>query len=189
MQFSSVEKKDLLKSWVVLSIAFAILMSRPLNFASFLYNFLVSGLTVGISFLFHELGHKYLAQRYNCWAEYRSFDFMLIIALAMSFFGFIFAAPGAVMIHGQLTKSKYGKISAMGPLINIVLAGIFLALLYIGISNSIMFYGFYINSLLAVFNMIPFWNFDGLKIWKWSKPAYLSMLLVSIFFIVVSNAI
>lgn len=155
MQFSNIEKKDLLKGWVGISLAFAILLTKNSGFASFLSSLLMSMFTVGLGFLLHELGHKYLAQNYNCWAEFRSFDFMILLAILMSFFGFIFAAPGAVMIHGNLTKNKYGKISAMGPVINIILALVFLVLYYSGFFRGLALNGFYINSLLAAFNMLP----------------------------------
>lgn len=189
MKFSTTEKRDLLKSWIAISLAFAVLLTHQIDIKSFIYNFIISSFTVGIAFLLHELGHKYLAQKYNCWAEFRSFDLMLVLAIAMSFFGFIFAAPGAVMISGNLTKSKNGKISAMGPLINILLAIIFLSLYYAGIFKGISSYGFYINSLLALFNMLPFWVFDGVKILKWNKLVYASMLIVSLLFVVLANII
>ena len=174
---------------MAISLAFAILSTHQIDIKSFIYNFIISSFTVGIAFLLHELGHKYLAQKYNCWAEFHSFDLMLVLAIIMSFFGFIFAAPGAVMISGNLTKNKNGKISAMGPLINILLALVFLALYYMGIFKGISLYGFYINSLLALFNMIPFWEFDGAKILKWNKLVYASMMVVSLLFVVFASII
>ncbi|MBS3108849.1 hypothetical protein J4409_03170 [Candidatus Woesearchaeota archaeon] len=185
MQFSPTEKRDLLKGWIAISTAFSILLTHELDVTIFLMNLVISAFTVGIAFLLHEMGHKYLAQRYNCWAEFRSFDAMLILALVMSFFGFIFAAPGAVMIHGNLTKQKYGRISAMGPLVNIMLAVFFLVLSFfgLGIFKSITFYGFYINSFIALFNMLPFWEFDGVKILRWNKLVYALMVLISMAFV------
>ena len=117
---SEIELKDILKAWIAVSIAFAIALSKSV-FSSELYaKFILASLTVGIGFLLHELGHKVVAQRYGCFAEFRSFDNMLLLAIAMSFFGFIFAAPGAVMISGRVDKRKNGKISAAGPIINLI---------------------------------------------------------------------
>lgn len=164
---------DILKAWLAISIAFGIVLSSSLS--NFYTNFIIAALTVGIGFLLHELGHKIVAQHYKCFAEFRSFDNMLILAIAMSFFGFIFAAPGAVMIAGKVNKEKNGIISAAGPIVNLALALIFLALAFIGLPNLfklIVSYGFMINSWLALFNMMPFWLFDGSKIWKWNKFAY-----------------
>lgn len=172
---SETEIKDIIKAWVAISIAFAIVLSKPVFSPDFYAKFIIASLTVGIGFLFHEMGHKIVAQRYGCFAEFRSFDNMLLLAIAMSFFGFIFAAPGAVMITGRVSKSRSGRISAAGPVVNIVLAMLFLALASLQLPNSlkpIAYYGFLINSWLALFNMIPFWLFDGYKILKWSKLAY-----------------
>jgi len=143
--------------------------------------FAMAAVTVGVSFLAHEVGHKILAQRYGCWAEFRAFNSMLIVAIAMSFFGFIFAAPGAVFIRGHLTKEKYGKISLVGPLTNVIFAIIFLIakILTTGIVKEVSGYGLLINAWLAVFNMIPFLSFDGAKIFKWNKPVYFVVLAVA----------
>ena len=93
---SEKELKDLLKAWIAVSIAFAIAMRGSSLFsADFYFKFVISAMTVGAGFLLHELGHKIAAQRYGCFAEFRSFDNMLILAIAMSFFRVIFAAPGA----------------------------------------------------------------------------------------------
>src|SRR3989339_2142764 len=124
---SEIEIRDLLKAWIAVSIAFAIIMRSSLRL-SFYEVFIVSAITVGTGFLLHELGHKFVAQRYGCFAEFRSFDMMLILAIVMSFFGFIFAAPGAVMISGPVGVRRNGKISIAGPLVNIALALIFLGL-------------------------------------------------------------
>ena len=183
MKFSSTEKKDLLKAWLAISVAFAILTTHGFTISGFLTNFVLSAFTVGIAFLLHELGHKYLAQKYRCWAEFRAFDFMLFLAIAMSFFGFIFAAPGAVMIKGNITTSKNGKISAMGPLVNLALAVVFLGLFYLGLFTKLTFFGFYINSFIALFNMLPFWEFDGAKIFAWNKAIYAGMVAAGLLFV------
>ena len=84
-----------------------------------------------MAFLLHELGHKLVAQKYGCQAEFRSFDQMLILAVIMSFFGFILAAPGAVLIQGRVSRKQNGIISATGPGVNLSLAVMFfIALLF-----------------------------------------------------------
>ena len=172
---SEAEIKDFIKAWIAISAAFAILLSKPVFSPDFYAKFVIASLTVGTGFLLHELGHKIVAQRYKCFAEFRSFDNMLLLALIMSFFGFVFAAPGAVMISGRINRQKNGKISAAGPIVNLALAVIFLALVFAPLPKlfkDIPYYGFVINSWLALFNMIPFWLFDGYKVLKWSKTAY-----------------
>ena len=172
---SEKEIKDILKAWIAISAAFGIVLSSSIFSADFYIKFIVASLTVGTGFLLHEMGHKITAQRYGCFAEFRSFDNMLVLAVAMSFFGFVFAAPGAVMISGRVNERKNGIISAAGPIINLALALVFLGLIFAklpSLFNEIAYYGFIINSWLALFNMIPFWLFDGFKILKWSKLAY-----------------
>ncbi len=188
---SEIEIRDLLKAWVAISIAFAIIMKSSLNL-SFYQTFIVSFITVGTGFLLHELGHKFVAQRYGCFAEFRSFDQMLVMAIAMSFLGFLFAAPGAVMITGPVGKSRNGKISAAGPIINLILAFLFLSFLFLklaGMLKIIALYGFMINSWLALFNMIPIWNFDGVKIWAWNKIAYGVIVAIALLFLFMQNFI
>ena len=79
------EIRDLIKAWIAISIAFAIVM-RGFMEMNFYELFIISAVTVGTGFLLHELGHKIVAQRYGCFAEFRSFDQMLFLAVLMSFF-------------------------------------------------------------------------------------------------------
>ncbi|MFH0868311.1 MAG: hypothetical protein V1831_03280 [Candidatus Woesearchaeota archaeon] len=179
---SETEIRDLLKAWVAISIAFAILLKGSLNL-NFYSVFIIASITVGTGFLLHELGHKLVAQKYGCFAEFRSFDQMLILALIMSFFGFIIAAPGAVMISGPVGVRRNGKISAAGPGVNLVLAMVFLSILLIyptGIIRVIAFYGFFINSWIGLFNLVPIGNFDGSKILKWNKTVYIAMVALAL---------
>lgn len=182
MRFSNIEIKDLAKAWIAISIAFGIVLSRQLNLINAI---IIAGVTVGTGFLFHELGHKFMAQRYRCWAEFRSFDPMLLFAILISFFGFVFAAPGAVMISGYVDMEKNGKISLAGPLVNYILAIIFFVVLQLtGITLAV--YGFMINSWIGLFNLIPFGNFDGSKILRWNRYVYFGMVIFGIVLLMVS---
>jgi len=180
---SSKELKDLAIAWLFISIAFAIVQNGASFSSAFLISIAISGFTVGIAFIFHEMSHKIVAQRYHCWAEFRADITMLSLALLMSFLGFVFIAPGAVMIYGNVTKKQNGIISMAGPLTNIILAIIllpFALMLPFGVlANHLVSYGFMINAWLALFNMIPFWNFDGAKIYSWSKTAYIIIIIAA----------
>jgi Zn-dependent protease len=185
------EIRDLVKAWVAISIAFAILLRGSLNLNIY-YTFVIAAVTVGTAFVFHEMGHKIVAQRYGCFAEFRSFDQMLFLAVLMSFFGFIIAAPGAVMISGPVGVRRNGKISATGPGVNLALALVFLWVLLMqpgGILTIIAFYGFFINSWLALFNMIPIGNFDGKKILRWNKKVYGIMVAIALGLMFLQNFI
>ena len=185
IHFSKEELKDLGKAWLAITVAFAIVLSH--NVVGALPAFLIiSAIAVGFGFLFHEMGHKVVAQRYGCFAEFRSFDFMLVLAFVMSFFGFVFAAPGAVMIRGYVNNERNGKISVAGPAVNLVMAIGFLFVKYFTTPGSfvgvIAHYGFFINSFLALFNLIPFGNFDGSKVYRWNKGVWWPMVIISFIF-------
>ena len=178
MKFSSRELLDLTKGWALTSLAFAILLNGGIG-RGLPESLIASTITVGISFVFHELAHKHFATRYGCKAEFRSFDTMLVISLLMSFFGFLIAAPGAVFIQGRINLARNGRISAAGPLVNIIFSLAFLGVLLgtnaEGLVQKIAAYGFSINAWLALFNMLPFWNLDGTKVFAWDKRAYFTI--------------
>ena len=187
IKFSETELIDLLWAWAAISFAFAVVLGRGLG-PDFVIFLLISAVTVGIAFIFHELAHKFLAQKYGCWAEFRKFNFGLILAVMMSFFGFIFAAPGAVMISGMVSKEQHGKIAVAGALTNIILAVLFFTASQIvtitsPIIGAIIAYGILINAWLALFNMIPFPPFDGSKVISWSFPVWLAVVLVAGFMV------
>jgi Zn-dependent protease len=191
---SNKEFKDLFTAWLFVSFAFAIArtVDKGITFASFfstefLLFMLISAVTVGLAFLLHELAHKVVAQRYKCWAEFRADLTMLTLGVLMSFLGVVFIAPGAVMIFGNIDYKQNGKISMAGPLTNIILAILLTPLLFINFSSTILKTiidsGYLINAWLALFNMIPLWNFDGAKIYTWNRKVFYTMIIVSAFLI------
>ncbi len=175
---SLIELFDLLKAWLAVSFAFAVILVGFSISIKFVLGLVLAAFTVGTAFLLHELGHKAVAQRYGCFAEFRSFDQMLLLCILMSFVGFIFAAPGAVMIAGHVSRERNGKISAAGPLVNIILAFLFLLASFF-LPHTVFKYGILINAWIAMFNMIPFWQFDGAKIWRWNKSVWVAMLALA----------
>ena len=176
--FSHKEIDDLFKSWLILSLAFGIILSDKLFDPSIINYVGLSAITVGVAFIFHELAHKFVAQKYGLYAEFRANYTMLYLALIMSLLGFIFVAPGAVTIRGHPGKSRYGRVSMAGPLMNIILAGLFGAIFFT-FGGVIAYYGLLINSWLALFNMLPIPMFDGKKIYAWNKEVFWVMLITS----------
>jgi len=193
---SNTELAHILISWLAISYAFAILLlwfklgRRPQTFE--LLNgianpFVIALFTVGVSFIVHEMSHKLVAQRYGSWAEFRMSPFMLVLMLFLVYeFGFLFAAPGAVMIYGgNVGRKENGRISLAGPLSNLLLGLAFFPLLSeTGILYEMGRYGVLINIALALFNMIPFSVFDGRKVWAWNKLVYLGMVIATLLLLV-----
>jgi Zn-dependent protease len=196
-KLGTAEQVDLLLSWVVLVIAFSMVMGgRRIPGAELI---LISALGVGTGFLLHELAHKFMAQRYGYWAEYRANRSGLLFIIIMSLMGFIFAAPGAVMIHKpsdaspQFTYSYGGEaymdqpekkarregfwIALAGPMANIILTTIFFVVLSSGLASSRLamnaaYFAIFINLNLAAFNLIPFGPLDGKKIFEANRFAW-----------------
>jgi len=179
MRFSSREIKEIAISTVVLAFAFG----GVDGFISALF-------AVGIAFMAHEiLGHKMTAQRYGHFAEYRMWPQGLLLAIVFSFFGFVFAAPGAVYIAPykgdfafrvtQITKKEYGIISLAGPVVNIALGIVFVVTsLWTGIPLFAL--AARISFFLAMFNMIPFAPLDGQKVLSWNKGAWAGVMAASV---------
>ncbi len=190
-KFSRQEKFDLFVSWLTISVAFAVLLGRGfLNIASFPAALLMSMIVVGTGFVLHELAHKYVAINYGAWAEYRTWNIGLVIALVSSFFGFIFAAPGAVYIFGEVSKKKNAIISVAGPITNIIIAlgFLFFSIFFStsGLLGQIATAGYQLNFFLALFNMLPIFPLDGSKVFAWDPKIWAVVffpLLFMVFFV------
>lgn len=193
LQFSKTETKDLSIAIIVITLLFAYLYSNG-TFGMMIYLIPISLVTIGLSFILHELGHKYVAQKYGFFAEFRKWNTGLLIAIITGLFGFIFLAPGAVYIGsytGIITDEENGKISIAGPIVNIILAVIFLLieislkpffLLSSPLSTYLMItamIGSHINSFLALFNLLPIPMLDGSKVMKWNLPLWIVSIVVA----------
>ena len=170
------ERNDLIVSWLTISIAFAIVLSPGfLDVGAFTSLFPISAIVVGTGFIFHELAHRQVAKHFGAHAEYRAWRAGLIFAIFSSFLGFIFAAPGAVYIYGNINRKQNGIISIAGPLTNIAIAVVFSLLIILNVNewiNLVGVLGFRINMFLALFNMLPIGPLDGSKVFVWSKLAW-----------------
>ena len=182
-RFTGKEIRDLIISFIVIALGFTILYSNG-DYSHIGLVFPVVMIGVGAGFIFHELGHKFVAMHYGYYAEYELWPTGLIIALVSSFFGFIFAAPGAVVIYSNgMEKKTNGIISIAGPIVNIVLGLIFFLILgSLGdfaytetgaIVYLICVLGTRINFFLAAFNLLPIPPLDGSKVMAWSVPVWL----------------
>ena len=135
---------------------------------------LIALVSTGTGFAMHELAHKFVAQKYGCWAEFRYSQQGLLLALVMAgLAGFLIAAPGAVYIVGRIDQRQNGLISIAGPLTNVIIALAMIPLVLMGglIGHGAFTVAFF-NTFLAIFNMIPVMPLDGSKVFKWDKGIY-----------------
>ncbi|WP_407413839.1 site-2 protease family protein [Methanobrevibacter sp.] len=178
-KFTMSEVRDLFIAFVVISLCFAIANAgRDVNGVLNILPIIMVG--VGAGFILHELGHKFVSMKYGYWAEFKLWPQGLLFALITSFFGFVFAAPGAVYTYADyMTDEINGKISIAGPVVNIILALIFLAAATViypsalySETHALIFIicavGYSVNSFLAVFNLLPIGNLDGSKVLRWN---------------------
>lgn len=176
------ERRDLLIAWLAISIAFTLIYIRGgVDVAGLIFFFVMSLLTVGVAFILHELAHKFTAMRYGYWAEFKKDNQMLLVAVVMAaLVGVVFAAPGATYIYGNATRAENGRISAAGPLTNLLLCIPFALLMLFGggLIGIVGLVGFRVNAMIATFNMLPISVLDGRKILAWN-PAVFAVLMVA----------
>jgi Zn-dependent protease len=198
---SATEIKHIALALVALSVSFEFILFRNEIFSQgLLFNlpamavfFLQSLVAVGIAFVLHEMGHKFMAQKKGLWAEFRAWPTGLALAIGMAVLSqgsFVFAAPGATMIS-PVKRNKFGytmqvlnpedmgKISIIGPVINIILCLVFSGLA-IAVPLLIFKIGAQVNAWLAIFNMIPLSVLDGAKVWRWSWKIWAGSFIASI---------
>ncbi|HIG20001.1 MAG TPA: metalloprotease [Candidatus Poseidoniales archaeon] len=185
--FSQRELKDLALSLVAFSLGLsfmfhggvvrgmlgqgnALLVTIPLYFALAIVAF-------GPAFIIHELAHKFVARHYGCWAEFRADPAGLRTGVLIAFFiGFLFMAPGAVMVAGNVNRRQNGMISLAGPASNLCMWLLGLPVLLLipegGVLGIAVYYWMVANAILGAFNMLPFGPLDGRKIKEWSGPVF-----------------
>ncbi len=173
-QFSTIEKENLTLATAAFTLALGFMAVRgvggvsTLGFNTWAITLLLSMpvllLAVGPAFILHEIGHKIVAKKNGCWAEFRADPKGLQFGIILSFFlGFLFMAPGAVMVAGLVTRRQNGHIAVAGPLTNLSLfiIGIPLWVLILGLTGA-----FEASSIPLLENGSRAYLSDGSIIWQ-----------------------
>ena len=179
------ERRDLLIAWLAISIAFTLIYIRGgVDPIGLVFYFVMSLVTVGVAFVLHELAHKFAAMRYGYWAEFQKDNQMLLVAVVMAaLVGVVFAAPGATYVYGNATRAENGRISAAGPITNLLLCIPFAALALFsggGLLALIGLVGLRINAMIATFNMLPISVLDGRKVLSWNPVIFAVLMIASL---------
>jgi len=191
LYFSPQEKKDLIISWLTLSLAFA-LMINPVffNITNLLISFPIALIAVGTGFVLHELAHREAAKYYGFHSEYRAWYEGLVLAVAVAILTqgqFIFAAPGATYFFAEKVSIKQnGIISISGPVTNLVLgiALMIIATMFKGdFLGTVFALAGQINFFFALFNLLPIMMLDGSKVFAWNKGIWVLFFGISAIFV------
>jgi len=190
-RFSRIEIIHLLTAMSVLTLAFSFALTNNNIIYGFdiepLLSFIpISFLGIVTAFFVHEISHKFMAQKYGLWSEFRMYPMGLLLAFLLAIFtGFVFAAPGAVMFRGGTRDFETGRIAAAGPLANIVIAFVTFPLyIFVFFETSTMgqIVGFIclINAFLAAFNLLPFGPLDGAKVIRWNATVWIILFSIAV---------
>jgi Zn-dependent protease len=181
-KFEKNETIDILVSILALSLFFTF---PEWSERYFLYLGIIS-----FSFLLKQAVHKMMARKFQCTSTYRMRPLFILIGLFFMLFkpvfGISFMAAGTIDIVPYSFGRKGLKLVKLTPydLGMIALAGIavnlFLAYTFLFVENEIATLIVKINSLIAIFNLLPFPGFDGSKVYIWTIWGWFFIFLLSI---------
>lgn len=178
----------LISSFVILYITgelFSVIQEGRISDEMLIYLFVL-----GISFFTHELMHKFTAIKFGARAEFKLSREAILMMLIGIIIGFPILATGAVYWWGEASSSAgiRGRVSASGPISNLMLAGVFLIFQGIGIFflpvstvfgsilYNIGFIGTWLNAFFGIFNMLPIGILDGAKVLAWDPKIWFSII-------------
>ena len=193
-QFAKNEAWQILIAWIVLTFGLGFVPIVNLLSGSHVGTSISALAAVGVAcatgFVFHEMGHKFVAIKYGYQAHFRIWTWGLMITIVSAVVtggAWLFGAPGAVYIIPTAMTGSYGFgyyssqykvrdpdresmwISIAGPGLNLAFAAAFFVV-YLFAADPFTYYlglyGFELNIGLGAFNMIPFPPLDGSKIFK-----------------------
>jgi Zn-dependent protease len=204
-RFSSTEIRDLIIASILVilvgisifgnSQGIIIAFTNVILYLNIGLGWLVIG-TIGMflaSFMAHEMAHKFVAQHYGMWSEFR----MTSMGYYLSAMAILFSLPifgtGVVYTSGTTNTEHNGKSNLAGPLTNFVIAAV-LAIISIlmfvaGVPlfplGMLLQYGVQLNAFLGLFNMIPIQPFDGATVRHWNSRVWIAVTIGLLFMLII----
>ncbi len=215
-RFSSTEKRDLLIASILVVLVGISMMGYPRGIFSAIPRLIdlvnagfwwYPAITIGIflmSFMAHEMAHKFVAQHYGQWSEFRMTQQGYLLSAMAILWSFPIFGTGVVATSRAKSLEEDGKVNLAGPLTNFIIAagiaiGMLLLVAAVGVPVvdlstilvlSILGYGLMLNAMLGAFNMIPIQPFDGATVMRWNKTvwaalmaAFIALLLFNFFIV------
>ncbi|QKQ99755.1 peptidase M50 [Metallosphaera tengchongensis] len=148
----------------------------------------IAVLAATIAIVPHELAHRQTARQYGCYSRFTlnftGFLFTTIINL-LPFFGLVFFSGYTLISCRFFSADKRidGITAAAGPITNLVISALFLALAAFTPNFLLSFIfqtiaGF--NAVVGFFNLLPFWILDGLKVFRWNVVVWVILIAMSL---------
>ncbi|MBY8997084.1 MAG: hypothetical protein KGD60_05085 [Candidatus Thorarchaeota archaeon] len=203
-RFSSTEVRDLIiASILVILVGISIFgnsqgiinaFTNVILYLNIGLGWLVIG-TIGMflaSFMAHEMAHKFVAQHYGMWSEFR----MTSMGYYLSAMAILFSLPifgtGVVYTSGTTSTEHNGKSNLAGPLTNFVIAAalaiISILMFVAGVPlfplGMLLQYGVQLNAFLGLFNMIPIQPFDGATVRNWNSRVWIAVTIGLLFMLI-----
>ncbi|MFW9871258.1 MAG: AN1-type zinc finger domain-containing protein [Candidatus Thorarchaeota archaeon] len=196
-RFSSTEIRDLLIASILVILVGISIFGSPSGILS-AFNILAIYIGMGLwwlpvgmigifltSFMAHELAHKFAAQHYGMWSEFRMTSMGYILSAMAILFSVPIFGTGIVYTSGTTNREHNAKSNLAGPLTNFVIAAMLMIIAIIlrvlavplGFATYFIQYGIQLNAFLGLFNMIPFQPFDGATVREWSNTVWLAQVI------------
>ncbi len=137
-----------------------------------LHDLLFAALVTAPGIILHELAHKFTALSFGLSATFHAAYFWLILGVLLKLMGvpFIFFVPAYASIAGASTPLQSALIAGAGPAINAMLWGFaYGAVKYHWFQkkyDAALSLTSRVNMFLFIFNMLPFFFFDGYKFFE-----------------------
>ncbi|MGC8582625.1 MAG: site-2 protease family protein [Thermoproteus sp.] len=176
----------------VLAIA-SVAVAYVFNIANPIAGVLLPTIAIAIAIVPHELAHRQVARRRGCWSRFVLYQPGFLVTLIVNGLVGAFTRAPVLFISGytlischSYTREDDGLISLAGPLTNIAVALLSLALLSLPIALGLLSIQFLIylmrlNAFVAFFNLLPLGPLDGSKIFRWNIAVWAVMFLVAIY--------